>query len=196
MSRETRSALRRRILHLREQLAPEERSSKSAVITGRFLALPFLAPGCNIFCYVHFRSEVETLPLIRLCLNHGFRVSVPRVVENGHGLLACTIKDPDRDLLPGYCGIPEPKAGQPLVDPSSIQVAVVPGSVFDIQGGRLGYGGGYYDRFFAQAAPQALRIGLAFDMQVIEAVPLEPHDQKLHCLITETRTIRSGGGAP
>lgn len=194
--RENRAALRRRILGLREQLPPEERSGKSAAIAARFLALPFLAPGCSIFCYVHFRSEVETLPLIRLCLARGFRVSVPRVVEQSRSLLACAISDPDCDLVPGYQAIPEPRADLPLVDPASIRVAVVPGSVFDPSGGRLGYGGGYYDRFFARRATGALRVGLAYDLQVVAAVPLESHDQKMDCLLTETRTICGQGVAP
>jgi len=196
MCRESRAALRRRILSLREELSHEERNGKSAAIAGRFFALPFLAPGCSIFCYVHFRSEVETLPLIRLCLARGFRVSVPRVVETNRSLLACAITDPERDLIPGYRAIPEPKAGLPLVDPACIQVAVVPGSVFDPAGGRLGYGGGYYDRFFAHQAPGALRVGLAYDLQVLASVPLEPHDQRMHCLLTETRTICGQGEAP
>lgn len=194
--RENRAALRRRILGLREQLTPEERSGKSAAITARFLALPFLTTDCSIFCYVHFRSEVETLPLIRLCLARGFKVSVPRVVEQNRSLLACAITDPDCDLVPGYRAIPEPRTGLPLVDPASIQVAVVPGSVFAPNGGRLGYGGGYYDRFFARRATGALRVGLAFDLQVVTTVPLESHDQKMHCLLTETRTICGQGETP
>jgi 5-formyltetrahydrofolate cyclo-ligase len=66
----------------------------------------------------------------------------------------------------------------------------MPGSVFDLRGGRLGYGGGFYDRFLQTAAPQALRIGLAYDLQVVAAVPLQRHDQQLDYLVTETRTIR------
>ena len=70
-----------------------------------------------------------------------------------------------------------------------VEVIVLPGSVFDEQGGRLGYGGGYYDRFIALQAPQAKRIGLAFEMQIEKQLPLQPHDQKLHLIITEKRII-------
>jgi len=139
---------------------------------------------------------VETLPLIAHCLKKGVIVSVPLTLAGDHRLIPYAITDPNRDLAPGYCGIPEPLKTLPLVNPASIEIVVAPGSVFDAQGGRLGYGGGYYDRFLHTAAPQALRIGLAFDLQVVEAVPLESHDEQLDYLITETRTIRFGRKTP
>ncbi len=189
---EERTALRANILAARNRLPAEERQQKSRIITERLLALPEFSASRSVFAYVSFRSEVETLDLIAHCLKKGVAVSVPLTLVEEHRLLAHAITDPSRDLAPGYCGIPEPLTTLPLVDPASIEVAVVPGSVFDTRGGRLGYGGGYYDRFLHNAAPQALRIGLAFDLQVVGAVPLESHDQQLDYLITETRTLRFG----
>jgi len=186
---EERTALRTKILAARNSLPPEERQRKSRTIAERLLALPEFAGARSIFAYVSFRSEVETLDLIARCLKKGAVVSVPLTLPAEYRLLAHAITDPSRDLVPGYCGIPEPLPTLPLMDPASIEVVVVPGSVFDVHGGRLGYGGGYYDRFLQSAAPQALRIGLAFDLQVVAAVPLESHDQQLDYLITETRTI-------
>ena len=191
-----RTALRKQILAARNNLLMEERQQKSRAITGRLLALPAFSASRSIFAYVSFRSEVETVGLIAHCLQKGVAVSVPLTLPAEHRLLAHAITDMSRDLAPGYCGIPEPLKTLPLVDPASIGVVVVPGSVFDVHGGRLGYGGGYYDRFLQAAAPQALRIGLAFDLQVIEAVPLESHDQQLDYLITETRTIKIGRTTP
>ena len=184
-----RTTLRRKILAARDGLPAEERRQKSRIITGHLLALPEFARARSVFAYVSFRSEVETLPLIMHCLHNSVTVSVPLTLPAAHRLLAYAITDPGRDLAPGYCGIPEPLPTLPLVDPAAIEVVVVPGSVFDVHGGRLGYGGGYYDRFLQSAAPQALRIGLAYDLQVVEAVPLKSHDQQLDYLITETRTI-------
>jgi len=186
---EDRTTLRTKILAARDSLSAEERQRKSRAITKRLLTLPKFAAARSVFAYVSFRSEVETLPLIAHCLNRGVNTSVPLTLPAEHRLLAYAITDPTRDLTPGYCSIPEPVQTLPLVDPASIEVVVMPGSVFDLRGGRLGYGGGFYDRFLQAAAPQALRIGLAYDLQVIEAVPLENHDQPLDYLITETRTI-------
>lgn len=186
---EKRTTLRRQTLAARDSLSAEERQRKSETITKHLLALPEFTGARSVFAYVSFRSEVETLSLIAHCLSRGVVVSVPLTLPAEHRLLAYAITDPNRDLAPGYCSIPEPLQTLPLVDPTSIEVVVMPGSVFDAKGGRLGYGGGYYDRFLQAAAQQALRVGLAFDLQVVEAVPLESHDQPLDYLITETRTI-------
>ncbi|MDH3921502.1 MAG: 5-formyltetrahydrofolate cyclo-ligase, partial [Desulfobulbaceae bacterium] len=105
-------------------------------------------------------------------------------------MIPLLIKDPEQDLVPGYYNIPEPDPKKSLrLEPGEIDAAVIPGSVFDIHGGRLGYGGGYYDRFLLNDAPQAKRIGLAFELQVVDNVPLEPHDQPLDILITEERIV-------
>lgn len=184
-----RTTLRTEILAARDALPAEERQQKSRSITERLLALPEFAGAGSVFAYVSFRSEVETLPLITHCLSRGVMVSTPLTLPREHRLLAYAITDPSRDLVPGYCGILEPRQTLPLVDPASIEIVVTPGSVFDAKGGRLGYGGGYYDRFLQGAAPQALRIGLAFDLQVVAGLPLKSHDQQLDYLITETRTI-------
>ncbi len=105
---------------------------------------------------------------------------------------AIRITDPETDLVPGYCNIPEP--GEELclrqkADPTEIDLILLPGSVFDKRGGRFGYGGGYYDRFVS-SAPKASRIGLAFDLQIIEKAPLQSHDEILDIIITETRIIK------
>jgi len=184
-----RNTMRKEILAARDTLPAEERQQKSRAISERLRALPEFAGAHNIFAYVSFRSEVETLPLIAHCLSRGVMVSVPLTLVKEHRLLPYAITDPDRDLIPGYCGILEPRQTLPLVEPASLEVVLTPGSVFDVKGGRLGYGGGYYDRFLQTAAPQALRLGLAFDLQVVAAVPLESHDQQLDYLITESRTI-------
>lgn len=191
-----RTALRTQILAARDSLPAEERQRKSRIITEHLLALPEFAEARNVFAYVSFRSEVETLPLIADCLSRAVVVSVPLTLPAEHRLRPYAITDPDRDLTPGYYNILEPLKTLPPVDPASIEVVVTPGSVFDAQGGRLGYGGGFYDRFLQTAAPQALRIGLAFDLQVVASVPLEKHDQQLDYLITETRTIALRRTAP
>ena len=191
-----RTALRMQILAARDSLPAEERQRKSRIITERLLALPEFIAARTVFAYVSFRSEVETLPLIADCLARGVAVSVPLTLPAEHRLLPYAVTDPGRDLVPGYCNILEPLKTLPLVNPASIEVVVTPGSVFDVRGGRLGYGGGFYDRFLQTAAPQALRIGLAFDLQIVESVPLETHDERLDFLVTETRTIAMRRAAP
>ena len=150
-----------------------------------------IARAETLFIYVHFRSEVETLALIRHCIARGKRVGVPLTDVKNSRLLPFLIRDPDQDLQPGYCKIPEPVSGRlAALDPGTIETVVLPGSVFDELGGRLGYGGGYYDRFLANDAPQARRVGIAFEQQVVKELPLMAHDERLHILVTEERIIR------
>jgi 5-formyltetrahydrofolate cyclo-ligase len=155
-----------------------------------FWTLPGMQHWSTLFIYVNFRSEVETLELIKNCINQDIRVAVPLVDASAVRMIPLLIKNPEQDLVPGYYNIPEPDPKKSLrLEPGEIDAAVIPGSVFDIHGGRLGYGGGYYDRFLLTDAPQAKRIGLAFELQVVDKVELEPHDQPLDILITEKRIV-------
>lgn len=190
MVNDERQMLRKKILGARDLLNASERHEKSSSAIQNFWSLPEMKHWSTLFIYVNFRSELETLELINLCLSQGKRVAVPLVDASTVSMIPLLIQDPEKDLVSGYYGIPEPDPQKSLrVAPREIDAAVIPGSVFDIQGGRLGYGGGYYDRFLVNDAPQAKRIGLAFEMQVVEKVPVEPHDQPLDILITEKRTV-------
>jgi 5-formyltetrahydrofolate cyclo-ligase len=189
-SRERRE-LRRRLLACRDRLPPAGRHHKSLEVTDRLRQLPEIADIYTFFIYISFRSEVETLSLIRHFLAAGKQVAAPLTHVSPPWLEAFLLRDPDRDLRPGYCGIPEPDPARlPRIEPAAIGAVILPGAVFDLRGGRLGYGGGFYDRFLATAAPAALRIGVAFELQVVAAVPLEPHDQRLDVLVTEKGVTR------
>jgi 5-formyltetrahydrofolate cyclo-ligase len=192
-----RQSLRRNLLARRDALPSQERHHLSRIVCERLWQLPEFARASLVFTYVSFRSEVETLALIRRCLAAGKQVTVPLTLTHPPELKAIRVVDVDRDLSPGYCGILEPDPERlPETDPEVIEIIILPGAVFDRQGGRLGYGGGYYDRFLAVAAPAALRIGLAFELQVIEKVPTEAHDQPIDFLITEKGITRIVGSRP
>ena len=191
-----RAALRAKILAQRDQLPPELRQEKSRAIISSLLELPAFRHAGLVMAYVGFRSEVETWPLLLACLSMGKQLAVPRTVVTAKRLTPCLITDPSQDLASGYCGIQEPLPTMPEADSRAIELVIVPGSVFDAEGGRMGYGGGYYDRFLLNDAPQAIRIGLAFDLQLVERAPLEPHDQRMHYLITESCTITIGRPTP
>lgn len=188
--KEDREALRQKILGARDGLSDKVRQAKSISVMQNFWTLLGMQQWSTLFIYVNFRSEVETLELIKKCINRDIRVAVPLVEASAVHMIPLLIKDPEQDLVPGYYNIPEPDPKKSLrLEPGEIDAAVIPGSVFDIHGGRLGYGGGYYDRFLLNDAPQAKRIGLAFELQVVDNVPLEPHDQPLDILITEERIV-------
>ena len=184
--------LRKEILTARNDLSAPARTLKSQAIANRLLGLAEIAASSSIFIYVSFRSEVETMDLLTSLLALGKQVAVPYTHINEKYLDAIQITDPASQLIPGYCSIPEPtpeiRASQ-LISPALIDTIILPGSVFDERGGRFGYGGGFYDRFVAQA-PHARRIGLAFDLQIVPLAPIQAHDELLDLIVTESRVIR------
>lgn len=182
--------LRKKVLEARDLLSIAQRREKSRAAMKNFFNLPEVDHWAAFFIYVNFRSELQTMELIRKCLEQDRRVAVPLVEAATHAMIPLLIKDPGKDLKPGYYGIPEPDPRKCAgIDAGEIDVAIIPGSVFDVHGGRLGYGGGYYDRFLVNEAPQARRIGFAYELQLVEKVPLQPHDQPLDILITESRVV-------
>lgn len=180
--------LRKNILIRRNTLTSAEQFEKSAQIMETLSNMVEVEQSSTMFVYVDFRSEVQTVPFIRHCLSIGKKVTVPVTLFTEKKLLAIQLINIEKDLQPGFSGIPEP--GENLrqtrqVDPTLIDTVILPGSVFDRQGGRLGYGGGYYDRFLVDAAPQALRVAVAYEVQLVEKVSLQPHDQLMDWIITE-----------
>jgi len=185
-----RQTLRKTVLAARDALPEAERKAHSLAIIELLWQIPAFADSRAPFIYVHFRSEVQTTDLIRQCLANDKNVSVPLTLTGEKRLDPYRITDPAQQLISGYCNIPEPDPQKAeLFDARRIDVVILPGSVFDHKGGRLGYGGGYYDRFLTDQAPQALRIGVAYEIQVVETVPLLPHDQKLDYLVTEKQIV-------
>jgi 5-formyltetrahydrofolate cyclo-ligase len=183
--------LRKNVLAARDQLSREEIAAKSQAIQQTLLGLEPLKNRQTIFVYVSFRSEVATFDLIDILLDMGKTVTVPITRVREKRLDAIRLLNPAEDLQPGYCRIPEPKeelCRTRQIAPKEIETILLPGSVFDKRGGRFGYGGGYYDRFLANN-PAATRIGLAFDLQIIDKAPLSAHDQILDLVVTESTII-------
>ena len=184
--------LRKDILAVRNAMEPTALAEKSRRIGERLLALDEVRDVSSIFLYVSFRSEVQTMPLLKELIAMGKTVSVPITYVRERRLDAIQITNPDRDLVAGYCDIPEPHPDiltSNFVAPETIDTIILPGSVFDERCGRFGYGGGFYDRFVSKV-PEACRIGLAFDLQVIPKAPLQDHDELLDMVVTESRVIR------
>ncbi|PHR28127.1 MAG: 5-formyltetrahydrofolate cyclo-ligase [Desulfotalea sp.] len=184
--------LRKDILNNRNTLSESHRATASAAICKTVLKLPEIINCKTIFSYVSFRSEVSTFRLIEAMLAAEKIVTVPITRVTDKRLDAIRIKSITEDLEPGYCDIPEPKQAlceTNIVNPNEINVIFLPGSVFDSRGGRFGYGGGFYDRFVAKI-PNAIRIGLAYDFQVLERIPLQAHDELLDFVVTESKIFQ------
>lgn len=178
--------LRTMILARRDAAAGADRGRWSRLAAAAAADFAPLAAARTVMLFASFRSEIDTSPLAAILVARGQRLAYPLSLVRRRDMALYLVRDPDRDLRPGYCGIPEPDPQRcPEVAPEEVDVVLAPGSVFGRDGGRIGYGGGFYDRFLAARAPQALRIGFAFALQVVDTVPQEPHDQRMDWLITE-----------
>ncbi len=181
--------LRRQILLKRDSLGPELRSDLSSKACTRLVSTDFFKQAGTILLYISFRSEVETLDLVDEAISTGKRIFAP-VTLIGERRLEIYQLTSRTELVPGAYGIAEPDRDRcPKGDPASLDLVIVPGSVFSLSCGRYGYGGGFYDRFLSTQAPQAVRAGLAFDFQVLDSIPLAPHDELMDYIVTDRRTI-------
>jgi 5-formyltetrahydrofolate cyclo-ligase len=137
-----------------------------------------------VFVYLATAGEVETRGLIDALLARGVDLLVPAILDATH-MAAVSFPGWDR-LQVGRLGIPSPPAAD--APPGTADVVIVPGLGFSPRGERIGFGAGYYDRWLADH-PHATRIGICFEFQVCARIPVEAHDERLHYLVTERRTI-------
>jgi 5-formyltetrahydrofolate cyclo-ligase len=177
--------LRRHILALRD--AEPDRETKSRTIQERLLQLPDFQTATTILTYIGVKSEVGTGVVVQESLEEGKQLAIPYVTENG--LRAAFILS-SMELEPSRFGlldpIPEVRANPARAcSIESVELFVVPGVAFDPQGGRLGHGKAYYDRMLVQAGLGARFLALAFECQMVPAVPMTSTDVRMHAVITE-----------
>lgn len=140
--------------------------------------------------YVAKRDEVRTEDMIRRLLKTSKQVIVPSLLLDKNKIMPSILFDYDADLEEGTFGIMEPKLACIRKFPvENIDLVLVPGVAFDKAGGRLGFGGGFYDRFLNELSPNAKCWGLAFEFQLIEKLPLTEKDVPMQKIITEKRIV-------
>ncbi|MBV8762371.1 MAG: 5-formyltetrahydrofolate cyclo-ligase [Deltaproteobacteria bacterium] len=180
---------RRTVLSRRDALTAEERAAAESTITDGVLVLLASVPkGGVIGLYAAKGSEVATTAIDARVRAAGFRVAYP-IVESGARQLTFA-EAQIGELVPGPYGLREPAATAARVALDAIVAFVIPGVAFDRAGGRIGWGRGHYDATLA-AAPAAVRIGIAFECQVVDRVDRDPHDVLLHHVVTEVASYRS-----
>jgi len=165
----------------------DARAVAAQAVAARALEIPAVADAHRVLAYAATRAELDPAPLVRALRARGAHVAYPRVTAPGE--MALHWCDDEGDLAPGYCGIFEPAANTPSADAPEFDLILVPGTAFDEACGRIGMGGGFYDRLLPLLNTDALTLGLAFDEQIVEKVPLEAHDMPLSAVVTPTRTL-------
>jgi 5-formyltetrahydrofolate cyclo-ligase len=170
-------------------MAAEDHAAASASIARALSGRDDFVASNVVMLTLPFGSEWDTRPLLREALARAKMVALPRVNRVTRTLDICAISRLEHDAAPGYRGITEPGAHCALVDAAAIDWVLVPGVAFDRDGRRVGYGGGYYDRFLPRLRRDVLRIAGAFDLQLVDRVPSGTHDVTVDAIVTETRSI-------
>ena len=146
----------------------------------------------TVFSFVSMGSEVETKDILEQAWKDGKTVAVPKT---GKGRVMVFLKiESFADLQKGRFGVMEPVTEAELI-PGEDDLFLVPGALFDRKKNRIGYGGGYYDRFIKKH-PHAILIGVGYDFQLVEEVPVLRHDQKMHRIILPSQTIQVSSAEP
>ena len=191
----TKKEMRKKMLSLRDSLSEKECREKSRVIAKRLFTLEEFQKAEVVLSYQSFRSEVETTEMNQKIRESGKSLYLPKTYADRKEMAFYRVYS-DADLIPGYQGILEPQEKEPFTEelvslkPEKV-LMLMPGAAFDDKGNRIGYGGGYYDRYL-ESHPQLHTLALAFDMQVLFEVPAEEQDIKPQLLVTETNIYQEG----
>ena len=172
-------ALRDKMRATRKAITPNLHAKKSASIREKLEAMPEWQSAKKVLLYVSTKDEVDTHQLTKDCIESDKQVYVPKVKDEK--LLICPIKT-WTDLKPGAFGILEPCETADPAHPEEIDLILVPGLAFDQTGHRIGYGRGFYDSLLKST--KGLKVGLAFEEQIVGKIPTEDHDVPLDLIIS------------
>lgn len=179
-------ALRREVIGRRDAMPERRRAAASVAIAERVTALPEAASARSTMAFWSFGSEIDTAPLIERLVSAGKTVVLPRI--EGADIVPVTFA-PGEPVTETSFGAMEPADGR-VLDPSEVDLVIVPGVAFDRSGNRLGFGAGYYDRFLPRTAEGTPAIAIAFAIQVVPEVPTGAMDRRVDAIVTEAEVIR------
>ena len=185
-------SIRKEILKLRDNLDLEKKECMDSVIESKFINSSQYIHAKNIFIYISYASEINTKNIIFKAINDGKKIYIPRTDAKTKNMDAVNIISFDKLVRNDY-GILEPSKKELFIDPNELDLIVVPGVAFDIKKGRMGYGGGYYDRYFKKIDKKNFKkiskVALAYDFQIIDEVPMDENDMPVDYIITDTIEI-------
>lgn len=181
--------LRKEVISMRDALSAAERDFKAEIIIKKLVATELYQKADHIMLFAAFGSELNLLPLIETIIKSGKHAYLPVVDKRINRILPIEVHSL-ADLKPGTYGIPEPSPDNYLEStPDFLDLIITPAVAFDNDKYRIGYGAGYYDRFFASLRKDIIKIGVGFDEQLILEVPREPHDIQLNYVLTDKRFL-------
>jgi 5-formyltetrahydrofolate cyclo-ligase len=186
--RELKASLRSAIRQKLKRISLTQREHDSSRARAILEQQPFWQQAQTILFFAPLPDELDIWPSLPVALATGKHVFLPRFVPATNSYAACEVKFPDTDLTLGQFGIREPSETCPQFPLNRLDLVLVPGVAFDLHGRRLGRGKGFYDQLLA--AVRGKTCGVAFDEQIVNEIPVEPHDVLLHCILTPSRWIQ------
>ena len=188
---QAKNEIRQDIIKKRGELGGLEKNEKSLAISKRLFGMDEFKKSKTVFCFLSTLFEVQTEKIIRESLRLGKQVLVPLLDPEEGNLQASRIPSLDIDFMIGKYGIKQPTLkSRDIVACSNIDFVVVPGLAFDNIGNRIGYGAGFYDKFFKKISSGVTRVAVSYDFQLFNLVPHSDLDEPVHFLITETQALR------
>ena len=186
MNKEEKKDLRKIILNKRNSIDNNTKEEMDRELFNKLINLDLYKEAKNIFIYLSFGSEIDTKPIIDRALEEEKEVYIPKIYKINKEMKAIRLNSFE-DLEENSMGILEPKDDSNFIDKENIDLIIVPGAVFDLEGNRIGYGGGYYDRFLSNIKDKRNKIVLAYDLQIVDNIEAEEHDIKVDYIITNSR---------
>ncbi|MBE6063382.1 MAG: 5-formyltetrahydrofolate cyclo-ligase [Clostridium butyricum] len=188
--------IRRKMLEIRRNMNLEEKNNYDKIIMDMFFRSNYYKEANNIFIYISYDSEINTKYIIERAIKEGKNIYVPRTEFSTKLMNAVRIENFD-NLIECKYGILEPKKKEPFINPNDLDLIVVPGVAFDKNGGRIGYGAGFYDRYFKRINndnnTRIKKLVLAYDFQLIDRVPIDEEDVLIDAVITEKQFVKLQG---
>lgn len=183
---ERKAELRRKIRAKEEELGSDYLHDSDEEAFKSLYQLDEYKNARTVFCYYGVGTEPNTKRIIKNALRDGKTVALPKV--RGKEFMEARVIYGLDELEDGTFGIPEPSLYTEILPPQEIDIAIVPGLGFDLFGGRIGRGGGYYDRYLGNT--KAVTIGITREKLVCEKIPTDEHDIPINILITENKVRR------
>lgn len=190
MKKEEKKILRNKILSIRDSLNRNEKEIMDNEIFNKLKNTELYKNARNIFIYISFSNEINTINIIKKALEDKKDVFIPKIYKTNKSMKAIKLNSFD-DLRKNSMGILEPIDDSKYIEKENIDLIVVPGVVFDKDCNRIGYGGGYYDRYLKDIAYKNNKVVLAYDLQVIDKIESEEHDIKVDYIITNSKIIKN-----
>jgi 5-formyltetrahydrofolate cyclo-ligase len=186
LNTDDKKVIRKELLLLRGGLTIEFRKKADNTIVRSLLDLPEFISASLIFCFVGIKNEIDTLPFIDVAIKLGKRICIPRIQEDG-SMDAFEIKS-EADLVKSVYGLLEPVSSCSVVGAEDISLVVTPCLACDLNGYRIGYGGGYYDKYMA--GKDFCKVAICRERFVLERLPVDGNDVPVDIIISEKRVYR------